>query len=60
MDIRKYIVERAREEGRLKGQQEGWKTVIINMLKEKIDYKIITKVTGLSENEINKLKKEIS
>ena len=64
MDIKEYIAERARQEGWQKGRQEGWQKgrqegrqeVVMNMLKNKIDAKLITKVTGLSEKEINKLK----
>ena len=61
MDIKEYIAERARQEGwqkgKLEGQKEGQRKVVLNMLKSKIDTKLITKVTGLSEKEINKLKK---
>ena len=64
MDIRKYIAERARQEGWQEGRQEGWQKgrqegrqeVVMNMLKNKIDTKLITKVTGLTEKEITKLK----
>ena len=68
MDIRKYIAERARQEGwqegkqegrqegKQEGRQEGRQEVVLNMLKNKIDARLITKVTGLSEKEINKIK----
>ena len=66
MDIKKFIAERERHEGwqegwqkgRNEGWQEGQQKVVLNMLKNKMDIKIITKVTGLSEKEIKKLKKE--
>ena len=68
MNIREQIRENARwegkqegrqegkQEGRLEGLQEGREQVILNMLKEKIDTSVISKVTGLSEKEIKKLK----
>ena len=36
--------------------EQGRQAVILNMLKEKLDLSVISKVTGLSEEEINKLK----
>ena len=42
--------------GRQEGQQVGRQEVVLNMLKNKMDTQLITKVTGLSEKEINKLK----
>ena len=48
MDIREHI----KEKGRWEGRQE----VVLNMLKEKADISFISKVTGLSEKEIKKLK----
>ena len=44
------------QEGLEKGLQTGRQAVILNMLKEKLDLSVISKVTGLSEEEINKLK----
>ena len=44
------------EEGIEKGIEQNKKDVVINMLKENIDIKTISKVTGMSENEILKLK----
>ena len=38
------------------GIEQNKKDVVINMLKENIDIKTISKVTGMSENEILKLK----
>ena len=64
MDIREHIKEKGRwegrkegiKEGRREGRQERDKEVILNMLKEKADIVFISKVTGLSEKEIKKLK----
>lgn len=60
MDIRKHIEERGHEKGLKKGLREGRqerdREVILNMLQEKADISFIAKVTGLSKEEINKLK----
>ena len=56
--ISEQIRENARWEGRQEGLQEGRQQVILNMLKEKIDTSVISKVTGLSEKEIKKLQNE--
>ncbi len=53
MDIRDYIKEEGRQEGRQTERQQ----VVLNMLKEKSDIAFISKVTGLSKEEIKKLKK---
>ena len=45
-----------RAEGMEKGQQEERQKVVENMLKSRLDLSLISKVTGLSETEINKLK----
>ena len=52
MNVKEYIREEARQEGWQKGQ----KKIILSMLKEKADMSFICKVTGLSEEEIKKLK----
>ena len=39
------------------GIEQNKKEIVINMLKENIDIKFISKVTGMSENEILKFKK---
>ncbi|MDE0517932.1 MAG: hypothetical protein OXH36_00025 [Bdellovibrionales bacterium] len=57
MDIRDYFREEGRQEGRQEGWQEGRQQVVLNMLKEKSDIAFISKVTGLSKEEIKKLKK---
>ena len=51
-DVREII----KEKGRWEGRQERDKEVILNMLKEKADIAFISKVTGLSEKAIRKLK----
>ena len=60
MDIRKYIAERARQEGQQEGWQKGQQEIILNMLKKSAKISFISEVTGVSEKEINKLKKENS
>ena len=55
MNIKEYIKEEARQEGLQQGLQQRDK-VVLNMLKEKADMAFICKVTGLSEEEIKKLK----
>ena len=52
MNTREYM----KEEGRQEGIQKGIQQVVLNMLKEKAEIAFICKVTGLSEEEINKLK----
>ena len=64
MDIRQEIREDAIQEGiqkglkagRQEGLQAGMQQVALNMLKEKADFTFISKVTGLSEDQINRLK----
>ena len=51
-DVREII----KEKGRWEGRKEGRKEVVLNMLKEKADISFISKVTGLSEKAIRKLK----
>ena len=62
-DVREIIKEKGRWEGerkgRKEGRQEGRQEVVLNMLKEKADIAFIAKVTGLSEKEIQNLKKRI-
>ena len=55
-DVREIIKEKGRWEGLRKGRREGRQEVVLNMLKEKVDISFISKVTGLSEKEIQKLK----
>ena len=60
MDIKEHFKEEGRLEGIRKGirkgRQEGRQEVIANMLKKKADIAFISQVTGLSEEEIKKLK----
>ena len=60
MNIREIIEEKGRwkghQEGHQEGRQERDKEVILNMLKEKMNISVISKVTGLSAKEIKKLK----
>ena len=56
MNIREYLKEKFLWEGRQEGRMEERQQVILNMLNEKIDTSVISKVTGLSEKEIKKLK----
>ncbi len=51
-----YSLDEAREEGLQKGLQKGMQAVALNMLKAKADLSFISKMTGLSEVEIEKLK----
>ena len=46
------------QKGRIEGVQKGRQEVILKMLKEKVDIAFISKVTGLSEKEIKKLKND--
>ena len=48
--------EEARKKGLQEGRQERDRQVILNMLKENADINFISKVTGLSSEEIQKLK----
>lgn len=50
------ILNAARAEGEAKGEAKGIKKTALNMLKQKLDYKLISSVTGLSLEEILKLK----
>ena len=48
--------EEGRTEGKKEGIKEGIKKVAKNLLKEKIPIEKIAKITGLSEEEIRKIK----
>jgi predicted transposase/invertase (TIGR01784 family) len=50
------ILNAARAEGEAKGEAEGIKKTALNMLNQKLDDKLISSVTGLSLEEILKLK----
>lgn len=49
----------AREAGKLEGKLEGKIDIIRNMLKEKLSMNIITTVSGMNEQEIQKIAKEM-
>ena len=51
-------VQKGMQKGVQKGRMEGRQEVVSNMLKNHLDTSLICKVTGLSEEEIQKLKKE--
>ena len=51
-----YAEKVAKEQGIKEGIDKTKKEMVINMLKENADIKFISKVTGMSENEILKLK----
>ena len=50
-------IEKAAEESKQKGIEQGIEQTALNMLKEKLDINIISKVTGLNIDQIEKLKK---
>ena len=60
MNIREHIEERGREKGWREGQKEGIqkgiRKIVLNMLQERADISFISKMTGLSEEEIKELK----
>ena len=47
------------QEGLQKGAEESKKEVIINMLRKKLDYTIISEVTGKTIEEIKEIEKDI-
>ena len=55
---REQGLEQGREEGMEKGLEKGMALVAVNMLKTKTDIGFIAQITGLSEEEILKLKKK--
>ena len=52
MNVKEYI----KEEGRQEGIQQNMQQVVLNMLKKSTDISFISEVTGLSEEEIKKIK----
>ena len=56
MTDRELIKEEGRREGMQQGRQQELQAVVCNMLREKADMNFISKVTGLPEAEIIKLK----
>ena len=55
-----YARETGREEGREEGLKEGQSKIAINLIRLGASCEIITQTTGLSEEEVSKLKKELS
>ena len=49
-------IQKGIQKGRQEGRQEGIQKVVLKMLQEKADISFVSKVTGLSEKEIKKLK----
>ena len=56
-DIRDTAYDEGIEQGIEQGIETNQKNVILNMLKEKIDYSLISKITGKSTNEIKSIAK---
>ena len=48
------------KEGRKEGRKEGILSIAANMIKEKVDSDFILKMTGLKQDELEKLAKEIN
>ena len=59
-----YAHESGREEGRKEGKEEGLKEgqskIAINLIRLGASCEIITQATGLSEEEVSRLKKELN
>ena len=49
-------MQKGRQEGRQEGLQAGMQQVALNMLQSKFKFSVISEMTGLSEQEIKKLK----
>ena len=56
MDVRENIREEGRWVGIKEGEKKGRQQVALKMLKENMNISVISKVTGVSEKEIKKLK----
>ncbi|MBC6416162.1 MAG: hypothetical protein GDA46_07270, partial [Bdellovibrionales bacterium] len=50
-------MEKGMQKGRQEGRQERDKEIVLNMLKEEVEMAFISKITGFSKEEIEKLKK---
>jgi len=55
-----YARESGREEGREEGLKEGQSKIAMNLIRLGASCEIITQATGLSVEEVSKLKKELS
>ena len=54
--IKQFVYDKGHAEGMEKGREEGMQAVALNMLKKGADIAFISEVTGLSVDEVNKLK----
>ena len=55
-----YARESGREEGLKEGLKEGQSKIAMNLIKLRTPCKIIAQAAGLSEEEVSRLKKEMS
>ena len=55
-----YARESGREEGKEEGLKEGQSKIAMNLIRIGAFCEIIAQTTGLSEEEVSKLKKELS
>ena len=55
-----YARESGREEGREEGLKEGQSKIAMNLIRIGASCEIITQATGLSEEEVSMLKKELN
>ena len=55
-----YARESGREEGREEGLKEGQSKIAMNLIRIGASCETIAQATGLSEEEVSKLKKELS
>ncbi len=55
-----YARKSGREEGREEGLKEGQSKIAMNLIRLGASHEIITQATGLSEEEVSKLKKELN
>ena len=55
-----YARESGREEGLKEGREEGQSKIAMNLIKLGTPCKIIAQATGFSEEEVSRLKKEMS
>jgi len=51
--------DRGYKKGKEEGREEERERLIINLLKNQVDVKLIAQASGLSENEIMKIKRKI-
>ena len=51
----KNVIDTSFGEGKVEGRAEGIKEIALNMLKEGLDIEFISKITGLSNDEIQQI-----